>query len=562
MLLDLLVGRGTSRELEHRKLLAQVYWRMDELAQGYDVLVKALKLQPSDLDSLILMSAVCLILKKFDEAFSYGLQATTVAPNDVRAHAALVSVAFSCPQGFKPDQKFLDAHFRSLQFLQQHESGILRAIPAEPDFHSFFEMVKNRALEVRKLENYYRSHKLPMGFFANLAGHSIFHTWAAFLNKSKLQVRIAFGDSHEQQSEVSAVRGTDSIAIDLFALLTLQHLKLLNLLPKMFRRIYVHPSLLDAVVLDLREIEKHPVRGSIAYVDGKFVHNERTPEQTQVIQSFLAEIRDFLKSPAVTLIGLLPETLSSGHAKLYVQNGGLVSVAPLLVAKEQAVTFFSDDAILRAVGRFENRVPSFCTQAFLRVAKEKKFITQAEYQDAIIKLLESNYTFISEDAGTLCRVYDNANGCITSLGSTLISRVSNPQYDARSCLILLAEFAVYVWCKKEPQGANSREEWIAKIWEAIAKTKNVEFLIEFVGNLSSFCSTKPAVFSGLMLYSISSVPALRGYRKLLFDAMQQAILTVSRLAPEICSLWTSLSADWRWQGRVNRLLERQLFLKF
>ena len=62
-LLDTLVGMGTSRELEHRKLLAWVYWRMDDLPQAYDVLLKCLKIDTNDLDALMLQSAVCSILR-------------------------------------------------------------------------------------------------------------------------------------------------------------------------------------------------------------------------------------------------------------------------------------------------------------------------------------------------------------------------------------------------------------------------------------------------------------------------------------------------------------------
>jgi hypothetical protein len=162
----------------------------------------------------------------------------------------LISAAFACPADFKPAQEHLDAHFRSLAFLQNHESGVLRAVPIEPDLHSIMQMVKSRSQEVRKLEDLFENRKLPMGFFAVRVGYSIFHLWRILLGHNKLRMRFAFGNAEEQEVELSSARGTDSISVDLFALFTLQHLKILHLLPKLFRRIYAHTSVLDTVVAD------------------------------------------------------------------------------------------------------------------------------------------------------------------------------------------------------------------------------------------------------------------------------------------------------------------------
>jgi tetratricopeptide (TPR) repeat protein len=561
-LLEDLVARGTVRELEHRKLLAWVYWRMDELSQAHDVLIRTLKLKADDLDSLILMSAVCSALGKNDEAMSYGMQAITASPNAGRSHTALVSAAFACPSDSKPTDSQRDAVYRSLAFLHEHEPGILRAVPMEPDLHSILEIVKTRSHEVRKFEHYFQSHNLPMGLFGNRFGNSIFEIWRGLSSHPRLRVRIAFGTTEEQKDELAVALAADAVSVDLFALLTLQHLNLLHLLPLLYRRIYAHPSLLDAVVTDIRELQRHPTQGSIAFVAGTLLRRERTLQETEFAQNFLAQIRDFLKSPVVTLIGLLPETLRTGHSESLLKNCGMASIAPLLVAKEQGVACFSDDAVVRAIGRLDDRIPGFSTQTFIRVAAERGVIKRNEYQDAVLKLIESNYTFISEDAGTLARVYERSGGCLNPLAMSLINRVNSTQYNSKSCLPVLAAFVAHIWMNKAPDGANPREQWVGEVWLAISKANNAKLLaLEFVAHMAVTCSMQPAIFSGIMIFTILHVGCVNRHRLALFLMMQEAIKTMSSLTREMNPLMPDLSKDWKSHGRLNQILERQGFLR-
>ena len=556
-LLDILVGKVTARELEHRKLLASVYSRMDDLPQAHDLLLRCLKLKSDDQDALYLISGVCTILGKHKEAVEYAHQATVLAPDSLRAHTAMVSAAFACPPNTQLPQEQLDAHYRSLAFLQQSNSGILRAVPVEPDFHSILEMVKANSEEVRKFEDFFVSHPLPMGVFANRIGRSLFQTWVALMHHDRLKIRIAFGTTEEQQGEISVMMKHDSVSIDLFAILSLQHLSLLQLLPKMFKRVCVHSSLLDQVVADLREIQQHPDGCSISYLDGKFYRHERNPEQNKIAISFLTEIRDFLKSPSVELTGLLPETTKAGNAGLFVEACGITSVAPVFVAQEKALALFADDACLRSMGKLECQVPGFCIQAFLRVAVQKGIITPTEYQDALIKLIKCNYAFVSEDASVLRRCYQTDNGRIGGMASTLVNRVNNHQCNTKSCLPILAEFSVFLWRNKEPDGANKREEWLLEIWQALSLAADAdELILEFIANLAVACPAQPAVFFGILNNALLEIPFVSRRRIPVFRISQETAKAMSRLTMEQYPFWPDLAADWLRHQKLNDRLAK------
>ena len=561
-ILNKLIARSTSRELEFRKLLGWIYWRLDELPQAYDVLVKGLVNDPQDLDSLILLSAVCSARGRHREALQNARMAVEVSPESVQSHTALVRAGFACPSDFQITDEDRDAHFRSLTFLQQHESRIVQTVPIEPDFRSLAEMLKKRSEGVRKFEDFFQRQKLPLGLFAKGVGCSAFTLWASLLSHSRIPLRMAWGTAEEQESELRSAESTDSISLDVLAMFTMQHLNLLHLLPKFFRRIYAHSSLLDSVVNELRQLQQHPTAGNLKYSEGRIVHSERTSQERNTIEKCLIEIRDFLKGSAVTLVGLVPESVKDEKCQLLLDKCGQEFVAPLLLAVERKVTLFSDDAVIRGIGNVQYEVPSFCSQALLRAALARGVISATEYQDSVIKLIQSNYKFVSEDAGTLRHEYYRSNGHITPLAKTLIHRVNDKNFNSGSCLPLLAEFSVHVWGEPAPAAMDSREVWVREIWDAVARAKDAPtLLMEFVGKLAVSSLMQPGIFAGIVTFAINNVEALREDRAIIYQTMQESMTSVIRVTRQLYPYWPQLARNWEKQHRLNVLLVRRNLLK-
>lgn len=561
-LFDALVRRHTPRELQHRKLLASVCWRLDELVEAHDVLLKAVKLKADDVDVLILLSALYTIRGEFPEAFDHAIKATETAPNSVPAHVALVRVGFSCSSQSKPKEEHLEAHFRSLAFLQKHEPKVIQTVSFEPDLHSILDLLKRRAKHVSKVESIYQNKKLPMGFFATQVQLTNYQLWRHLTLHPKYHVRFAYGTTEEQETEKVAADSFTSVSVDLFALFTLQHLNLLWLLPKIFSPIYAHASLLEEVVGEIRELQQHPTQGSIAYIEGRLLSAECSPEEHKATISFLEAIRDFLKSSAIAQPGVLPEIWSEGHWQLLADTCGLPTVAPIIVASQRQTLHYSDDAASRILGKLTCKTQGCCSQALLRIAVARGLLSQDAYQDAVIKLLNSNYAFVSEDSGTLRRVCELSAGKITPLARVLINRVNVPPYNPESCLSILAEFLTFLWLNKLPLGADSRYVWATEIWRTLAKiTPPESLLLEFIGKLASLNSMRPATFVGIVNWGLLHVPELQANRQDIYLMMQQTIKTLRRLIPELFPWAPELSRNWGAQGAASEVLRRQGFLK-
>jgi len=558
-LLNKLVSRSGPREHENRKLLGWVYWRLDELEEAHDVLAKANVLKPRDCEVLILLSAVSTALKQHGEALNFACDAVDSAPNDLRSHAAMVRAAFSCPRDTRIEKRHLDSHFRSLAFLQRHEAKIVQTIPIEEDFRSILKLLKKRSQYVRRVEQHFHNKRLPIGWFANRLGRSEYTIWAALLRHPS-GIRMATGTTAEQHNEQIAASPGGPVSVDLFGLLTLRFLNFLTLLPRLFSGIYVHASHLDEVLEEIRDLERNPKQGSICSVDGRIVMHERTPEEVAELTQFLLGIRDFLKSDAVTLTGLDPQAMGGDTIKVLVENCGIVSIAPLLIAKDKGAALYSDDVVVRNLGQMDTKLPNFCSQALLRVAVARGLITAAEYQDAIIKLIENNYQFVSEDAGTIRRAYERADGQVTPLSLTLINRVNDRKWDARSCLPLLADFAIFVWRSSARPGADPREKWMAAIWEAVAKADKAEDLLMGLStHLAVLLVAQPDTYFGIVGWAARHAFSFQAHRDVLRFTMEQSVTPAIALAESMYPGWPTLAQEWRLHARLFQVLRSQAY---
>src|ERR1035437_10167068 len=104
-LLEELVRHKSQNVLEHQKMLAQAYLRMDEPDKAFGLLKKANARNPKDIDVLVGLTYSASLLKLYKEAIEYGILAVKAFPTNERAHMIFVKVALDCPDEFKIDDK-------------------------------------------------------------------------------------------------------------------------------------------------------------------------------------------------------------------------------------------------------------------------------------------------------------------------------------------------------------------------------------------------------------------------------------------------------------------------
>jgi hypothetical protein len=98
-------------------------------------------------------------------------------------------------------------------------------------------------------------------------------------------IKISFGAADEIKGEISTVEESQdsSVVLDIYPLFLLAHVDQLELLPKLFKKIYVHQSLMDELTetVDDRKVSSRKGMSTLAKIDGKHQMTEITPDQVK-----------------------------------------------------------------------------------------------------------------------------------------------------------------------------------------------------------------------------------------------------------------------------------------
>jgi hypothetical protein len=268
-----------------------------------------------------------------------------------------------------------------------------------------------------------------------------------------------------------------------------------------------------------------------------------------------------LKSPAVELVGLDAGFVSTADMKKAREFLGVTYYEPILVSQSRAVAYYADDAPMRSLASNSHGVTSFCTQALLRAAKDKKVITDLQYENAVIMLLRHNYYFVSESFETLGRLAESEGFLPSELTKTMLRRVADPKVDQNTAIRIVSDFCFFIWRADFSKAKVSREVWLELCLDAILSTKQPEKLFaHFLGNLGIRALNQPAVFGGIAHWILRNGKVRGLERGLFYVGVQQTILHIASLADRECAWWPSLHEEWWMMGRLNVILSKNGWL--
>jgi tetratricopeptide (TPR) repeat protein len=554
-LLSTVVGKGGPREYEHRRMLTHIYWQLDEAEKAYDAAKRTLAAKKDDLECLIFLSVICTRIKKHTEGCQYAVNAVKLAAQSPRAHAALVRSVVSSGKDANLSNDAQEGYFSSVKFLENSGTGFLQTIPIESDFRTLKELVRARARGVDEIEKLFRKKLLPIGLFAKEVGHNEFDVWRTLLDRARPPVRFQTGQAKDQEEQQFLSDSESVIATDIFSLFTLGLLGRLNILPRLYKTVYVHGTTLEAIVQAFRTVDENPTQGSFAFVDGKFQLRERTKAEAEGVKTFLASLKEFIKGPSVTLAGVITDGPLGQEAEQLRKALGDSSLFTMLLSHQRGCVMLSDDAALRLFHGHLYSGRGICTQAVLRSARKRQIITEDEYQDSLLKLISHNYCFVSDE---LERLYRTTRGVVSPLATELLSRASDAKCDVRGLLPILARFAIFIWREREGPSGSGKDSWLMPIWEGMAKASEaVDLHIEMNTLISSYCLTDPGTYFGLCDWTERNVPVAKEH----VEVFRVLKIAHGRAAIRVLSEhfgWLSETIEaWKAQLRMETLLRRR-----
>jgi tetratricopeptide (TPR) repeat protein len=527
-LLEALVREGGGRHFENLKLLAKVYLRLDDHQEAYTLLSQAVSGDSKDVEALTLLAQVCAACGKHSEALQRHAISLEADPASTQARAAFFGTMLTLPEGFEPTTEILRLHHENVPILASDPSGILRTIKVQRDDGAFdFSNIKREldknAKAVAEVLEYSSQNPMPLQFLASDLGVKMFEGWRAFTADSERGVRMCIGTKEEQESQLCATDLCRTMSVDLVALFTLQGLGKLGLLNRLFDKVFIHISILDAVVEELREAVAWPSSGRLGSVNGQMIMFPPQPEEREMKIRALNEIRDFLKCDQVILSGLRSTSKFANFVPDIVCNSRVEGLmAPALVAHEQKAAFLSDDFIQRVLTT-RLACPSFCTQALLRRALAKAIISLSEYQDAVLMLHSWNYHFVSDNRQTLLRLVERERIPTTALAQKVVANLIRHSIFSDESRRILIDFVLFIWDKREQRGFPARP-WMSAVCDMIEQAApKLKLAFRIISDLPMHSPMHASIFSnfiGFMCETRSGDPGIA--RKLLSHGVRVA----------------------------------------
>lgn len=557
-LLEDLIRNTDSDGVSYRKLLAQVFLRMDDLPEAYTLLTQVVADRHSDVEALTLLAQTCSASGKHHEALLHHAEAMRFDTVDIHARAAFFAAMVALPEGFEPTPKQIELHHENIGILTAHPSGILRAINMgrEDDDIDISEirkeLEKNEKAVTEALE-YADSNPMPLQILASNLASPLFDAWLAFTKDSKRGVNMCGGTAEQQETQLIISAQRKAVSVDLIALFTLQRLGQLQILTSLFDKIYVHISVLDSVVRELRSERDLRSTYRISSNQGQLLIDPIQPQVKEEKIRSLTEIRDFLKEEPVILAGLRSDTKFETlvpHLGVNVRFEELMK--PALVAYEQGAVLLSDDCVFRQLST-PLQCPAFCTQALLKRAVSEKVISVIAYQDAVIELHSMNYRYVSDNLGTLSRLMDKSPTLTDPIALNIVAKLVSSSMSSQNSKRVLEDLLIWIWAKGCDDISLS-EKWMSGVCFAIEKMDpKMNLLLELISGISWRNAKISEVFFTLISFIYQS------HAKSIFrtKTILNHALVVARAAADKSLVGGNKRLHAKWNIQADRL---QIFM--
>jgi len=178
--------------------------------------------------------------------------------------------------------------------------------------------------------------------------------------------------------------------LDLLALFTMAHLGLLDKLWDV-GDIYIAQQVLDYLhyMQSTRKIGHE--KATMGMIQGQFFMTEISAEDVEKANAGLNKVTEWVEHSG-GIKGLI-EPLTKDERD-WIKPLGEATVATLAIAKQRSVILLTDDKVLADLARQTHGLSAVNSQAVLVYLLSKKVISEAEYNDAVLKLVEAGYNFI------------------------------------------------------------------------------------------------------------------------------------------------------------------------
>jgi tetratricopeptide (TPR) repeat protein len=315
-------------------------------------------------------------------------------------------------------------------------------IKVSDDLKEIFELVDKRAKKAENIKQQFKEKKLPFYSLSFLMGVDLFTVWGVLVASPDLRLTVAHGSSNEQRDEISLADSSDEIVLDIFSLFTFAHLNLLEELEKAFAKILISQSVLDGIMQTISSFQIGSKQGqtTLSKEEGKYVRQEIPAEYINKKIEFLDKMKDFAASKVIG-IGRQYNEMEEKLAKAITEE----AIEALILSQTNKIPLCSDDRAFIDFGKTEYKISGFCSTYVLSKMLKNKLISDEQYYEKILDLIQLTYNYIPIKAEMVVHFLKKANYKIDENVSILLGIIKSGDTDENSAIALVATIISTIW---------------------------------------------------------------------------------------------------------------------
>lgn len=336
-----------------------------------------------------------------------------------------------------------------LRFGNSEQLQILKAKrdPNKP-FQEVFDVIDNSCKMHLELENFYLQGQTTIGSNASYSGLSPIKYWSKLVSNPNVGI-FSIGEATENALGIAHLKAGNDIVCDITSILTLYHLKALNLLKVIPNRKIVPSTVVELIKNEIAELKRH-TEGSyltVQKIGGVYYKHEVSVDESS---RYLEVMEELLQSVLNIFDVILPPPSSDYFNKKHLDE---LLGESFNDAKDIAATsgvLLSDDLNYRRLAYSDLRVSGFCSLSLLHHIQTEKVISKEDFEDFIVSLVKLNYRYVPLNPPLLYKIYD-LSGFSLSQPFLNACDILNRQ-DDKIAVIIAVDFLYKVYSNIDLQG--------------------------------------------------------------------------------------------------------------
>ncbi|MBW4455307.1 MAG: hypothetical protein KME55_22770 [Nostoc indistinguendum CM1-VF10] len=291
-------------------------------------------------------------------------------------------------------------------------------------------------LEVEKL---YKQHGLPLGVFAKLVNRDVLSVWGGLISKEDLGIRCCIGTAEERNHANSLlVTKPIKLVIDIVSILTLHGLNAADVVVNAFGKLGIAQSTIDILQKALKNYRVNELKESAFFIKegNKYFIHETPPESVKSFADYLEKIIYWINTNCEILPCNAALDIKRDERMELEELIGTSFSDTILIASEAGNLLYSDDLTLRQFAKAKFDIDGVWTQLVLMHCQNMNVFEKDDYNEAVIKLVLSNYHYTSINAQILIEAAKKSDWLVRRPFTNLLSLISK---NGSSSLLILNE---------------------------------------------------------------------------------------------------------------------------